>query len=416
MTSVAALGDSDTRLKWAVRVAVAICADVPGAAPPVPISVGPSAPTPKQLSSIGLEVDVEHLDDDEWGDRLAEFDVVVVCSLMFRLNGVLERVREVERAGRRRPLVVTGYAGVVYEGHEMGALWRSGADVVVCNSRRDHRRFGEVYDEFGLDPAVLVRGGLGVLPRDRPPAEVLATAAAPSPERDGPIVFAVQPDVPRSREERLALLRRWVEYADRWPDRQVVVKLRSRPGEQTTHPEPHHYETLAGTHLAEVPANLEFRYGVMEGVLDGARALATVSSTAAMEALAMGVPTVILADFGVQDRYGTRFFLRSGLMRTVEQVIDDDIGSPRPEWLADNGFHPDDTLDHVARRVAELLDADPPPPPRFFEERRTPFMIDQARERLGAAGAPPTARHRVRSLLNGPLRQLYLRVDGWLRR
>lgn len=46
----------------------------------------------------------------------------------------------------RRPVVVTGYVGVVYEKLADGLLLRHGADVVLANSRHDAERFRAVYE------------------------------------------------------------------------------------------------------------------------------------------------------------------------------------------------------------------------------------------------------------------------------
>ena len=409
---IVAVGDTDTRLKWAVRVARALLG---GSCDPRVLAVGADAPTTRQLRDVGIAAPVERVADLELEAHLGGVDVIVACTLMYRLSAILEHVGAAADAGPR-PVVVTGYAGVVYEGHEMGALWRAGADVVVCNTASDRERFARLYREFGLDERVLVRGGFGIL-SDRLAASDVVRAIRTG-GGDGPIVFAVQPDVPATRGERLALLEGWAEYARRRPDRRVVIKLRSRPDERTTHREPHHYERLAATHAADLPANLEFTYGLMEDVLVGARALVTVSSTAAIEALGRGIPTVILCDFGVRDGYGTSYFLGSGLLRTMSDVIADDVPTPDERWLRRNGFDDDDALDGVVRRVAELLadDGPGPPAPRFFDERRTPFVIERARARMSEPERDASSRSTLRRFVNGPLRRAYLRLDGWLAR
>ena len=37
---------------------------------------------------------------------------------------------------------------------------------------------------------------------------------------------------------------------------------------------------------------------------------------------------------GIHERYGNHVFLDSGLLRTWQQMIADDIGDPEPDWLA----------------------------------------------------------------------------------
>ena len=54
-----------------------------------------------------------------------------------------------------RPLVVTGYVGVVYEKVVEGLLLRAGADVIAANSPADLDRFQSVLTGAGVDPGCL---------------------------------------------------------------------------------------------------------------------------------------------------------------------------------------------------------------------------------------------------------------------
>ncbi|MEP6295805.1 MAG: DUF6716 putative glycosyltransferase, partial [Ilumatobacter sp.] len=415
--SVLCVGDTDTRLKWTSTIAQSLIGSLPGSSVRY-IAAGNAAPTPMQLASVGLHGPVVRVADREFAASLGDCEVIVVCMRMYRLHAVLEHVRSVQASGQRRPIVITGYAGVVYEGHEMGALWRAGADVVCCNSERDFRLFEDLYDELGLDPGVLVRSGVGVMAQDRMTIDSIIDRCRTLDEPTN-VVFAVQPDVPRSRAERVVVLDALVAYAERWPERVVTIKLRSRPGETTTHPEAHHYQDLADTHLDVIPANLRFSYGLMSAVLEETDLLITVSSTAALEALSYGVPAAILTDFGVRANYGTPFFLRSGLLRSMAQLTDGDLPVPNAEWLEQNGFSVSDNPVAVVERLEELLEMTdlPAPPPRFMDEANTPFLVGQAMGWVGAeATCRSSMRHRLRRLLNGPLRRSYVRFDGWLRR
>ena len=97
-------------------------------------------------------------------------------------------------------------------------------------------------------------------------------------ERPYRVVFAAQPSVPAGRAERRYLLRRAVAHARRYPDREVVVKLRSRPGEHTTHLEEVPYQKLATERDLAAPANLRLAYGHMGRVLDGTDLLVEVAT------------------------------------------------------------------------------------------------------------------------------------------
>ena len=63
-----------------------------------------------------------------------------------------------------------------------------------------------------------------------------------------------------------------------------------------------------------------------------------------------------MLDLGVHERYGNQVFLDSGLLRTLDEITADQLGSPRPDWLASYFFRPERTATQtVADRVEELL-------------------------------------------------------------
>jgi hypothetical protein len=393
------VADSDTRLKWAVRVAEAL-ARTPGVRAFInrddPIEVvllcEGAVPSIRQLSENRISVPQRVLDEDAVSSLIDERPTIIVCCTVgSRLHLVTELVRSRFDGEPDRPLVVTGYAGIVYEKHIEGALWRSSADVVCCNSNRDHREFAETYSALALDANVLVRTGLGVT-NHRSAAEIAAQQFTSTPST---VVFAVQPDVPRSLRERRYLLERLVAYARAHSGRTVIVKLRSRPDESTTHLEKHHYEEIYRRHVSDRPGNLRFEYGLMSDVLARTDLLITVSSTAVVEALAHGCRGVVLTDFGVRADLGNHFFVGSGLLCSMDDVTADRLPDVDVEWLDDNGFGSEDSMQALTERVAEQLRCGlGPVSPAFYSPTRTPYAYAWMDAETPTA---PSATSRVRA-------------------
>ena len=73
--------------------------------------------------------------------------------------------------------------------------------------------------------------------------------------------------------------------------------------------------------LAPLPPNLVVSTESMARALDTAEGLVTVSSTAAIEAVARGIPVIALDTFGVDDKLINPVFLGSGLFGSEEDVI-----------------------------------------------------------------------------------------------
>ena len=142
----------------------------------------------------------------------------------------------------KRPVVVTGYVGVVYEKLADGLLLRHGADLVLANSRQDADRFRAVYEGVGADASSVTEVALPFL-GGRPYA-----ARDPSASKGAGPTRSSSPSSRPCRttaRDRTYLLNRLVGHARLHPDREVLLKLRSRPGEHTTHIEELPYQKLA---------------------------------------------------------------------------------------------------------------------------------------------------------------------------
>jgi hypothetical protein len=231
------VADSDTRYKWAALVAQALG----GTARTTTACILRTRmmPTPRQLEETGFSLPwfSATLGELYESGSFMHYDVVVVAtvgSAHFRVVAAINKLIRQDGV-TSRPLVVTGYVGVVYEKHLEGLLWRIGADVICMNSLHDYELFRGYCDDLDVDPSPLVRSGFVMAMPERQPLR----------QRDiEHVVFVVQPSVPAKREEREYILRQLMAYSERFPHRRVTVKLRARPGEATTHREPFHYQEL----------------------------------------------------------------------------------------------------------------------------------------------------------------------------
>jgi hypothetical protein len=346
---VAVLADSDTRWKWgaltARRIAPSTSVELSGF-----LLRGRATPTARQLAEVGVSADeLREVTGNEFlrAMRDGSYDIVVLALVG---GGVQAMLHGLAALGQdRRPVVVTGYVGVVYEKLSDGLLLRHGADVVLANSRHDATRFRAVYEGVGADAGSVTEAALPFL------------GGAPYRPQEGrdTVVFAVQPSVPESRADRAYLLRRLVEHARLHPDREVLLKLRSKPGEHTTHLEEIPYQKLAEKLPGGLPPNFRPVYGNMGEVLDRTDLLVTVSSTAALEALHRRIPTAVLTDLGVREALGNHHFLGSGLLASWDRLDGGHRPTPDADWLSRQGVAADGSyesaFDEARKRVAELL-------------------------------------------------------------
>jgi hypothetical protein len=234
-------------------------------------------------------------------------------------------VRAIAPPRRPRPVLVSGMPGIALPAKRKALFFRSQVDLIVLHSFRELAAFRQRALDVGVEQAF-----------------ALSTLAFLTPDGErsadpGDIVFASQAKVPSKREARLRLLGWLAAAAEAHPDSQVVVKLRARVGEQQTHAEAFPLDVLAEGVVA--PDNLVFATGSMARYLDSARALVTVSSTAVLEAVARGIPALVLDDFGVNDTLINAVFEGSGLLGSSDDLIAGRFREVEPAWAHDNYFH-----------------------------------------------------------------------------
>ncbi|MFF8538160.1 DUF6716 putative glycosyltransferase [Streptomyces sp. SAS_267] len=363
---VAVLADSDTRWKWGSLTASRLSPAGSDIRLDGFLLRGRATPTARQLEEVGVRADslrevtaLEFLRELGQEDRV--YDVVVLALVGGAVQAVLHGLSHAWDGRAKRPLVVTGYVGVVYEKLADGLLLRHGADLVLANSRQDADRFRAVYEGVGADAGSVTEVALPFLGG----AAYAEHDPAAKPGRPHTVVFAAQPSVPESRKDRTYLLDRLIGHARLHPDREVLLKLRSKPGEHTTHIEELPYQKLV--QKADPPANFRLVYGHMGEVLDRTDLLVTISSTAALESLHRRIPTVVLSDLGVREALGNHHFVGSGCLASWDQLDAGHRPVPDADWVARQGVAAEGdayetAFDAARTRLTELLAADRLPP------------------------------------------------------
>ncbi|GAA1838027.1 DUF6716 putative glycosyltransferase [Agromyces salentinus] len=352
------IADSDSYVKWGAALASKL--------PPrwhveLVVLASPVQPSPTQLAHAlagtrfsPRRTRVLHLDDLD-----GLLDVLDPHAVLLSLRGPFVRVvaPRIERR-RDRPVLVSGFPGLTIPAVPKAVIYREQTDLIVLHSRREVREFRANAAELGLGMTF----ALATLP-----FLASADAAGPAASSGSDIVFATQAKVPAERSDRVHLLAALAELARRQPDRRVVVKVRARRGEAQTHAETFDYADL----MAEVdpPDNLVIEDGPMAEKLARAGALVTVSSTAALEAIALGLPTLLVDDYGVSPAMINTVFEGSGLLGSTRELVEGRFGAADAAWLADNYFHPAQADDWV-RRLESLAEAREIVPLRPLVRRR----------------------------------------------
>jgi hypothetical protein len=396
--------DTDSYLKWGA----ALASQLPHSWTTELVLIRtPAAPSERQrrVALAGTRFSVANVRDLGLEELAGHLAARRPDAVLLALRGPLVRVvTPIVGGGANRPVIVSGFPGLTIPAEEKAVIYREQADLVVLHSRREVREFHAIAErlhidtvEFGLATLPFLRTaarqtvGAAVVGGSSDPSDTGVVASLAEGDRTD-IVFAAQAKVPVERDDRVRMLRWLSDAARRRPNRRVVVKVRARAGEAQTHREEYDYGALLAD--AEVraelggtlPPNLVVEDGPMSEHLARASALVTVSSTAVLEAIADGVPALLIDDFGVAPKLINTVFEGSGLFAGSEALVAGEVRHPDPEWLDDNYFHGPDADDWLAR-----VDA-------LVARRRAAGLVLAARRHNLAGGSLRRAFERKRML------------------
>ena len=342
------ISDSDAYIKWGAALL--------GQAPDhwqrsLVVLASPVLPSGEQLSSAltgtaGATGAPPILDLSALALRIATLKPDVV---LLSVRGPLVKVvvRAIVGASVVRPVIVSGLPGISIPATKRAVANRAQVDYFVLHSRREIREFEELASRMGVE-MLFGLATLPFLPRKPLPQKTRGR------NQNGEVIFAAQAKVPARKVDRLALLSWLAESARRHPYLRVVLKVRAARGELQTHAERFDYADLIGQLDPPAPHNLVVAGGAMSDHLAGAVGLVTVSSTAAIEAIALSVPVIIVTDFGVGGELINTVFDGSGLFGNSGDLVEGRFRHPNPAWLDDNYFHAADQNDWI-EGVSKLL-------------------------------------------------------------
>lgn len=254
---------------------------------------------------------------------LMSFEAVIMCRLLQPVNQAVNGFRMGHY--RRRGCFVAFWAGLDFFPHK-GVFNRRNYDLVFL-LREGHR-------QYVPEEATSFYTGVGH------PYFILADP--PKMDPTGPVLFAAQAISPLTLAGRVHMINLMVATALANPDREIVVKLRHKSDENRhhAHKEVFSYEDLAHEMYPRLPQNLLFSYSSMAEALEGAGGCIACTSTAVIDSLAAGVPSLIYLSYpGAHDdplcEPMRQEFHESGLIGTDAQVLSLEFSKPNHAWMND---------------------------------------------------------------------------------
>jgi len=311
----------------------------------------------------------------------------------------------------QRPLLISAYPGILFRHQLEGMMDRSGIDLLCLNSEQDAQLYRTACEALNRSSDNALVSGLPILWPLQPRLTMPEGAS---------IVFFEQPSVPNNPIQRRYLCRQLALLAQAWPDHPVIFKPRTSGVEATLHR--HHGEMARRiAKLSLKQPNLRVSFKPSLKLLQKCGCAITVSSTAALEAMALGVSTRIVTDLGVNETLGNHYFVASGALADFEAIVRDPF-TPRHHdtWLHSHGMQPDggsQFVEQLAQRLQRPVpswDSEPASLPGWGSRAWQSYALAKGGERMLASNGAHSKQkpsHRSRNLL----RRLRQRVVGfWL--
>lgn len=254
-----------------------------------------------------------------------------------------------------RPLLFTGYNGVVLVKFEEGISWRTGYDLIAMNSPEDREK-ALAFNSHCANPQSVPMPIVGINRKQKSCG--WAPETDPAWVRSKRIVFAEQVLFPEGGHEKFYLYSHFLRLALANPEWDIVIKPRTLPGETTFHRQREHVSRFIARKFI-LPPNMRICYDPLDELVPASTVLLSISSTAFFDAVGLGVPAFTLSDFGISNTYGTQFFHGSGCTICLADLNQLSAGlfnrRPSEDWLQFKGFGSAFSPANIVSGLEELL-------------------------------------------------------------
>lgn len=283
-----------------------------------------------------------------------DLGAIITSRVYAALGNAIKPVRF--RLGGNRPCIISFLGGLDFF-PENGFVRRRNCDAVYLfpsSGIQDYKVAATAWDDSWQDVGF---GHPSFLRPEGPPADL-------AQRRD--IYFFTQALSPSTRRGRMHMLRAMAAIARANPDRTVWIKLRHLPHENQNHLhlERYDYPGLMAA-MPDLPENLKLTACLMDEALETAALGITCTSTAAIDMVRAGIPSMVYLDY--VDNYRDPLvepmrglFQDSGLIASLDDMLHLRSHAPNPDWV-EQMLCPRD----LGERVFDTI--------RRFEER--PFQL-----------------------------------------
>lgn len=272
-----------------------------------------------------MTIPLEALEQPEF---MAKFDAIVTSRVLPELRQVIKE--DVFQTDPNRPVIVTFQGGLDFTPQKAFTNRRHG-DVVFVVPNSDIPAFRAFAKAEGFGPQIVAFGHPTFLQPD-------PTVAVK--DGSGDVYFFAQAISPPTKAARQHIVAMLAAMARRHRNRDIYIKLRHLPNENQAHlhRERYAYPQILDVWHEPLPDNLKVTACSMDEAIARAGIGLTCTSTAAIDLLRAGLPTLITLDYVEHylDPMAAEMrglFEGSGLIAPLEDVLNLRVRPPNEAWL-----------------------------------------------------------------------------------
>ena len=251
---------------------------------------------------------------------LKEADLVLVGAGGKPANDICLAVKAVNPNAK----TVCFFPGICLVDHYWGLLSRINADYLLLNTEDELDDYVGLCKVFGFDPSNAIVAGY-------PFRTNQIGRKITSFDDIQRITLFDQNVIPATVDARVALVEGLAKLAKSLPDKEILIKVRSKKGEKSSHRALYHIQSIASP-LRKFD-NVSFVVESMSSILPKTDLALSVSSTALLEAGLAGVRFGSIMGLGVSDLNKNSYFLGSDTGVTFESLANRQLPAlPKPDW------------------------------------------------------------------------------------
>ena len=285
--------------------------------------------------------------------KMNNYDIIVMGTIG---SALIERVYHCKKQLNLNSIkMASGYIGVLLE-NKMDAFYegvkkRSITNLIWAPGDYDVKKI--------IDSGLINKSNTKVVATGLPSFDKLFSLKETiKPRNKKNVIFLEQPTFPKTITERTILVKKLVKYAKENIDVNVIIKPRFIGKVGHAHRPKFLLQDIIKK-IPNIPSNIKFSYDDIYTLYQNSKMALTISSTAGIESLLVGIPTYFITDFcGMENTYGSNDFKKYNTCITFDDLFKNKLPAINYNKIKDEIKFDGNNTKRLANELIQLKDND----------------------------------------------------------